>query len=421
MLVLLAVVQAPRTRSQGGVAEGDTPVALGMESFETLAEFRLQDGWAPRFQGTQDPDQLDPWPYAGGFEAPWEPASPYLGDQGFAMNGPTGRGEILLWRGLEWRKLRFEAPICSARLDPDRGGRLLVTLSLGGERFETRLLELPEGRVLWAEASGPWSRFSWDGKAVLFGLRAPGVEGGWLLTTLPLDGEFPPQSLAPWDEPELPSAPKGCITRVDQLWDDGKDLPGFRLFASLRPGARLWFPRRDRLWISGGGVWNLWGLEDGLWRRLGAGSGVLAAQPPLRMGRTMLDKNERPQRTLSPLTELEWTELPAESPAWPAYDAAWAWKGENAALTAWDLRWGAGAADFPRERQREGLLKAFRSEWHAASSLRASVRGWLPEGPDVALREASEVAWVWVGDRVLLVRLQGSDRLRRIRGLLRAR
>jgi len=76
---------------------------------------------------------------------------------------------------------------------------------------------------------------------------------------------------------------------------------------------------------------------------------------------------------------------------------------------------------FPRERQREGLLKAFRSEWHAASSLRASVRGWLPEGPDIALREASEVAWVWVGDRILLVRLQGSDRLRKIRTILKAR
>lgn len=421
MLVLLAVVQAPRSKSQGGVAAGDTPVALGMESFETLAEFRLQDGWAPRFQGTQDPDQLDPWPYAGGFEAPWEPASPYLADQGFVMNGPTGRGEILLWRGLEWRHFRFEAPISSARLDPDKGHYLLVTLALGGDRFETHLMEMPEGRVLWVSDSGPWSRFSWDGKAALFGLRAPGTEGAWLLTVLPLEGEFPAQSLASWDEAGLPAAPKGCITRAEQLWDDGKDLPGFRIYAFLRPGARLWFPRRDRLWLSGGGSWSLWGLEEGSWRRLGAGVGVLSAQPPLRMGRVSLDKEDAPLRSLSPLAELDWKDLPARAAAWPAYDAAWAWKGEDGATTAWDLRWGKGMEDFPRERQREGLLKAFRSEWHAASSLRASVRGWLPEGPDVAMREASEVAWVWVGDRILLVRLQGSDRLRKIRSLLRAR
>ena len=42
-------------------------------------------------------------------------------------------------------------------------------------------------------------------------------------------------------------------------------------------------------------------------------------------------------------------------------------------------------------------MNAFRADWRAASSLRASVRGWLPDGPDIAMREASEVAWVWVG------------------------
>jgi hypothetical protein len=421
MLVLLAVVQAPRSKSQGGVGMGEIPVALSLESFETLAEFRLADGWAPRFQGTRDPDQLDPWPYAGGFEAPWEPASPFLADQGFAMNGPTGRGEILLWRGLEWRRFRFEAPICSARLDPDKGHRLLVTLALGGDRFQTRLMEMPEGRVLWASDSGPWSRFSWDGKAVLLGLRAPAPEGAWLLTTLPVDGDALPQTLAPWDEPGLPPPPKGWITRADLLWDDGKDLLGPRLLTSLRPGARLWFPRADRLWLSGGGSWSLWGLEEGIWRRLGTGDGVLAAQPPLRMGRIRSDREDRPLRALSSLSTLDWKELPEEAEAWPDYDAAWAWKGENAALTAWDLRWGKGVEGFPRERQREGIVKAFRADWRAAASLRASVRGWLPEGPDIALREASEVAWVWVGDRILLVRLQGSERLRKIRNLLKAR
>jgi hypothetical protein len=421
MLVLLAVVQAPRAKSQGGVATGEVPVALSLESFETLAEYRLADGWAPRFQGTRDPDQQAPWPFAGGFEAPWEPASPFLADQGFAMNGPTGRGEILLWRGLEWRRFRFEAPICSARLDPDRGSHLLVTLALGPSHFETRLMEMPGGRVLWSSDSGPWSRFSWDGKAVLLGLKAPAPEGAWLLATLPVEGEAPPQTLAAWDEPGLPPPPKGLVLRPDQLWDDGKDLAGARISAMLRPGARLWFPRRDRLWLSGGGAWSLWGLENDTWRRLGAGTGELAALPPLRMGRITEDKEGRPLRATSSLIDLDWKELPEGAEAWPDYDAAWAWKGEDGAITAWDLRWGKGLGDFPKERQREGLLKTFRAEWRAASSLRASVRGWLPEGPDIALREASEVAWVWVGDRILLVRLQGTDRLRRVRSLLKAR
>ena len=82
LLVLLAVVQGPRTRSAGGIAEEPPPVMFSLETFRTLAELPLRDGWAPRFQGTLDPDQPHPWPFGGGFETPWEPASPYLADQG---------------------------------------------------------------------------------------------------------------------------------------------------------------------------------------------------------------------------------------------------------------------------------------------------------------------------------------------------
>lgn len=420
MLVLLAVVQAPRSRDKGGVAITEAPAALSLESFETLAEYRLLDGWAPRFQGTRDPDQAKPWPYAGGFETPWEPASPFLGDQGFAINGPRGQSEILMWRGLEWRRYRFDAPICSARLDPVRGNRLLVTLSLGKDRFETRLMEVPEGRVLWSSDSGPWSRFSWDGKAALFGLQAPGGESGWLLTSLPLEGDALPQTLAAWDEPGLPAPPKGTPTRSDQLWDDGQDFPGPRLFTQLGPNARLWFPTRDRLWVSHGETWALWGLEGTAWRRLGAGVGALEAHPPLRMGRVVSGKQGL-ERSLSSLTDLDWKDLREEDPPWPEMDAAWAWKGDDGAVTAWDSRWGKGMEGFPKEQQRQGLLTAYRSEWRAASNLRASVRGWLHDGPEIALREASEVAWVWVGDRVLLVRLHPSERLRKIRTLLKSR
>ena len=57
----------------------------------------------------------------------------------------------------------------------------------------------------------------------------------------------------------------------------------------------------------------------------------------------------------------------------------------------------------------------------AVMKLRASVGGWLPSGPDVALREAQGVAWVWVGDRVLLLRLVETERQRALRAGLRGR
>ena len=44
---------------EGGAVLESSPVAQTLESFETLAEFRLEDGWVPRFQGAQDPDQQE--------------------------------------------------------------------------------------------------------------------------------------------------------------------------------------------------------------------------------------------------------------------------------------------------------------------------------------------------------------------------
>ncbi len=419
MLLLVAVVQGPRVMSiAGGSAEA--PSVLALDSFETLAQTRLQDGWAPRFQGAQDPDQAEPWPFPGGFGAPLEPASAFLGDQGLALYGPLGRSEVQLWRGLEWRRYRFDAPLASARLDPAKGNRLLVTLRLGEGRFETRLLEVPEGRVLWTCDSGPWSRFSWDGRAVLLGLAARPPLEGLLLASLPADGPPAEASLAPWDEKNLPPPPRGWPVKAEQLWEDGRELPGSRLLVPWRGGGRIWFPREDRLWIASGGPWTLWAWEDGIWRRQDAGAGELAAQPPLRMGRIQ-GEGPRAVRAWSPLDASRWEALPAEEEAWPAYDAAWAWMAPDGALTAWDQRWGKGVAQLPKERQRDALVRIYRPEWRAASKLRASVGGWLPSGPDVALREAQGVAWVWVGDRVLLLRLVETERQRALRAGLRGR
>jgi hypothetical protein len=418
MLMLLALVQAPRSTREGGAVAPDAPVELTLQSFETLAEYRLQDGWAPRFQGAQDPDQEEPWPFGGGFGTPWEPASAYLGDQGLALNGPRGHSEVVIWRGLEWRHYRFDAPIASARLDPAKGNRLLVTLKLGPRRFETRLLEVPEGRVLWASDSGPWSRFSWDGQAVLLGLRPPKPDGGLLLASLPVDGDVAPATLAPWDEKGLAPPPRGWTTRPENLWDDGKDLPGARLLVPWPAGARLWFPRRDRLWVSGGGQWSLWSLSGGAWRREAAGAGLLQAQPPLRMSLLGPERKEGPERRTAPLDQARWETVPAGAPAWPAYDPAWGWWSADLAATAWDQRWGKDPA-LPRERQREALVRANRPEWLTATKLRASVRGWLPQGPEVALRENAGTAWVWVGDRAILQRLQPTGRLASIRKALK--
>ena len=397
----------------------DATVAQSMESFETLAEYRLLDGWAPRFQGAQDPDQDKAWPYCGGFETPWEPASAYLSDQGLALNGPRGKSEVVIWRGLEWRHYRFDAPIASARLDPHKGNHLLVTLMLSANRFETRLMEVPEGRVLWATDSGPWSRFSWDGRAVLLGMRPPAPDSALLLATLPVDGAIGATTLAPWDEKGLPAPAKAWPTHPEQLWDDGKDLPGACLLVPWRTGGKLWFPRQDRLWISSGDAWTLWELKEGLWQRMATGAGSLSAQPPLRMGLLVTPKKqEAVLRQTSPLDKAEWETL-ADAPQWPDYDPAWTWWDKDLAATAWNQRWGGDAKALPPERQREVLLRALRPEWRTAYDLRASVRGWVPDGPEVALREAAGVAWAWVGDRVVLVRLPPTERLKSVHRALR--
>ena len=415
MLLLFAVVQAPRPVNAGGVAAVASPAIMNLGGYEAQSEYRLTDGWAPRFQGALDPDQPDAWPFEGGFGTPWEPASPYLADQGLALNGPGGRSEVVLWRGLEWRHYRFDAPLSSARLDPAKGNRLLITLQMGPARFETRLLEVPEGRVLWSAQSGPWSRFSWDGRAVLIGLFEPG-ESRLLLSALPVDAEPGEATLAAWDEPGLPAPPKAIATKAEALSEDGRDLPGLRVEIPWRAGDRAWMPRADRLWHGGSQGWTLWALEGFRWRRQAAGPGVLNAHPPQRMALVEALPAEGMVRKLSSLIRADWTEVAPDALPWPAWDAAWAWR-ENGAIDAWDQRWNESA--LPPERQRQALFETYRAEWRTAMGLRASVKGWLPRGPEVALREPLGVAWIWVGDRVLMVRLVEVERIRTLRKLLR--
>lgn len=413
MLLILAVVRGPEVARSGGKPPSTVTAPLGLDSFEKVTELKVQEGWAPRLQGAMDPDQWKAWPYGGGFGTPWEPASAYLGDQGVALNGPKGQSEIALWKGLEWRRYRFDAPIASARLDPDKGTRLLVTLVLGSDRFRTQLLEVPEGRVVWSVESGPWSRFSWDGEAVLLGMLRP--EGGLLLASLPVDEEPLEPTLAPWDEKGLPPAPRGLTTKEEQLWDAGRDLSGFRLMIPWSSEARLWFPRKDRLWVGEKDRWSFWKLEDRVWRRSEVGEGQLNAFPPVAMGRATKPRTGPVQRFTAPMAGGDWSEVPSSTKPWPSYDPAWAWISLEGGHTAWDLRWGKAMEELPQERQRASLDRAFRSDWRNASRLRASVRGWLKEGPEVALREIQGTAWVWTGERVLLVRLPPLERMRWMR------
>jgi hypothetical protein len=334
------------------------------------------------------------------------------------LNGPEGRSEVLLWRGLEWRHYRFDAPLCSARLDPAKGNRLLVTLQMGPTRFETRLLEVPEGRVLWSAQSGPWSRFSWDGRAALIGFFEPTESRGdlrLLLSVLPCDGEPGEATLAGWDEPGLPAPPRGVDTRSQALSEDGQDLPGMRVEIPWHAGDRVWIPRGDRLWHGGIQGWTAWGTEAGRWHRLATGSGFLNAHPPEGMTLVEPASEGRMIRRTSPLAKVEWTDVAPDAPPWPAWDPAWVWR-DKGAFDAWDQRWNETA--LPPERQRQALLLSYRPEWRTATKLRASVKGWLPRGPEIALREPHGVAWIWVGDRVLLVRLVAVERVRMLRKLL---
>jgi len=286
---------------------------------------------------------------------------------------------------------------------------------MGPGRFETRLLEVPEGRVLWSAQSGPWSRFSWDGRAVLVGLFEPG-ESRLLLSALPMDAEPGEATLAAWDEAGLPPPPKGIATKLEALSEDGRDLPGLRLEIPWRAGDRVWMPTGVRLWHGGFQGWTLWALEGGRWRRLAAGPGVLNAHPPQRMALVEALPDEGMVRKLGSLVRADWTEVAPDALPWPAWDAAWAWR-DTGAIDAWDQRWNESA--LPPERQRQALFETYRAEWRTAMELRASVKGWLPRGPEVALREPLGVAWIWVGDRVLMVRLVEVERIRTLRKLLR--
>jgi len=422
MLMLLAIVQAPRPISEGGAAAASMsslPLCMDGDGFETVAEYRLKEGWAPRFKGNLDPDHDKAWPYCGGFGAPWEPASAYLADRGLALNGPDGKSEVVICKGIGWRHYRFDYPITSARLDPINGDKLLVTLMIDDNNFETSLLELPGGQVIWNTCSGPWSRFSWDGQAAIFGLFQNTSKTIMLLSSIPVSQDIPELTMTLWDGRAPALQHKNSSIRQDScLIDKSKKILGAHFVVPWRRGAKFWFPRKDCIWVSVGNFWTMWKMDGYRWHRVATGIGELYSQPPIAMG--LMTYNKRLgifTRLIGSLSQVRWDNVSVEDKQWPQYDPAWIWYSRSSATTAWDSQWGNPV--FPEERQRDALVRTSRSEWITSSSLRASVRGWLPYGPEVALRESHEMAWVWVGHKVFMKKLQPNNRSMLIKKVLR--
>lgn len=418
MLILLAFVQAPKSIKDGGIFATKDSAMLCMDSFETVAEYRLQDGWAPRFQGTKDPDKDQAWPYVGGFGTPWEPASAYLADQGFAMNGPNKQSEVVIWKSMEWRHYRFNAPLVSARLDPIKSKLLLITLMVANNKFETRLIRLSDGQLLWSIESGPWSRFSWDGQAVIFGLYPIKNKAKLQLVTIQTTAIDLKEALNNLYNQSISFLSKNDSLKREQLIGN-KNTLGVHVSIPWRSGARIWFPYKNKLWVSVGNVWSFWTLNENKWCCDATGLGELYAQPPIKMGLIAHDRKLNSiARKTSSLNQVNWKAVPTDLKKWPTYDPAWTWWSDDFASTAWGLQWGK-ISNLLEEHQREALVKENRSEWITVSRLRASVRGWLPIGPEVALREPYGAAWVWVGNKVLLKKLIPSSRLTSIHKAIR--
>ena len=340
MLILLAFVQAPKPIRDGGIFAIKDSATLCMDSFETIAEYRLQDGWAPRFQGAKDPDKDQAWSYVGGFGAPWEPASAYLADQGFAMNGPNKQSEVVIWKSMEWRHYRFNTPLVSARLDPIKSKLLLITLMVANNKFETRLIRLSDGQLLWSIESGPWSCFSWDGQAVIFGFHSIKNKAKLRLVTIQTTATDFKETLNNLYKQSISLLSKNNSLKREQLINN-KNILGAHLVIPWQSGARMWFPYKNKLWVSVGNIWSFWSLNEDKWHCDATGFGELYAQPPIKMGLIAYDRKLNSiARKIGPLNQVNWEAIPTGFKKWPTYDSAWAWWSDDFASTAWGLQWG---------------------------------------------------------------------------------
>ena len=415
LLLLYSLAQGLFQRSDEVVMDSTSgSVWQQIENFTIEARLRLEPGWRPI-----SPDGLEPESYPLGslfFGLPWEPISPFSSPHGFAMNGPYGRSKVYLWRNLEWRVYPYEAPIVSFRLNPENNKQALITFQFAAHRYETQLIDYPENRTRWSIASGPWSRFSWDGRSVLIGFFEKRQR--LLISTFSVNDEFSKSTLARYQEVGFQKMPEDIATEPEALSEDGQDLPGNRALLIWSKSHQLWFPHYDQLWVSDGSFWTLWHLDSSGWKRSQGGAGQLIPHFPLgfrienpqtntRLGFVHIDD----QAPLSLRTlDRSLDELPRDADRW-----FWSSTG---GISYEGHRWGSALSIAPTRWQDE-LKKAFASETRQALVLRPELQVNLREGPQVQLFEAHGKAWVWTGDQIYLLNLLETPTTRAVRAWFR--
>ncbi|MEZ0120212.1 MAG: hypothetical protein SGVNAXEH_000337 [Holophagaceae bacterium] len=415
LLLLLSLAQGLFRKSDDLVFGRDTtPALLDIDNFSVEASLHLEPGWKPLFHKPQEPESepLGSW----GFGFPWESAAPFSSPHGFPLNGPGGRSKIYLWRNLEWRAYSYEAPIVSFRLNPSNNKQALVTFQFGLKRYETQLIDYPENRIRWSIPSGPWSRFSWDGRSVLIGFFEK--SNRLLVSTWSIDEEPSEKSLAAYREPDFQRVPADLATRPDSLSDDGRDLPGNRIVLIWSKSHQMWFPRSDQLWVSDGSFWTLWHLNEQGWKRTQGGAGQLIPQFPDHFRLVTPLKND----TLgmvnvdekAPLSIQKWD--PSRDPL-PQDSDRWFWK-STGAISYEGERWGSARA-IPRTRWAEELREKYKAETQRVLQRRPELRSDLLQGPRLQLLEAHGKAWVWVGDEIYLLNLLDTSTTRAVRSWFR--
>jgi hypothetical protein len=411
LLLLLSFSQGLFLESDEAVfGRVSTSTLLQIEHFSVEASLHVEPGWKPVLENRSEPEVTPLGSRSLGF--PWEPASPFASPQGLALNGPGGRSKVYLWRNLEWRAYPYEVPIVSFRFNPHNSKQALVTFQFGPKRYETQLIDYPENRIRWSIPSGPWSRFSWDGRSVLIGFFEK--SNRLLVTTFSVDEEPSEQSLATYEEPDFQKVPEDVTTRSEALSDDGRDLPGDRVVLIWSKSHQVWFPRRDQLWVSDGFFWTLWHLSSQGWKRTQGGEGRLIPHFPddfriedLQKKITLGFVEVRDEAPLS-IRELDrsWDPL-------PKYSDRWFWKSMGA-ISYEGERWGS-AQDIPATRWAEELREVYAGETRRVLQLRPELQSDLTQGPRLQLLEAHGKAWVWVGDQIYLINLLDTSTTRAVR------
>jgi len=415
LLLLLSFAQGLFRENDEGIFKlTSESVMTQIDNFSVETSLYVEPGWKPILSNHYEPE-MNPLG-SRDFGLPWEPASVFSSPYGFPLNGPGGRSKVYLWKNLEWRTYSYEVPIVSFRFNPRNNKQALVTFQFGSKRYETQLIDYPENRIRWSIPSGPWSRFSWDGRSVLIGFFEK--SNRLLVSTVSVDEDPRVRSLAAYEEPDFQKVPDDLVTRPERLSDDGRDLPGDRVTLIWSKFHQMWLPRSDQLWVCDGSFWTLWHLSSKGWKRTQGGAGLLTPQfpdyfrlvTPLKNDTLgMVNVDDKAPLSIRPVD-------PSEDPL-PKYYDRWFWK-STGAISYDGERWGSARA-IPRTRWAEELRKKYTGETQRVLQRRPELRSDLLQGPRLQLLEAHGKAWVWVGDEIYLLNLLDTSTTRAVRSWFR--